>query len=147
MSDPAATPQPRSCRPDGVLDAVSRDVSALSRADALAREAAGVGFTWTRSGEVLAKLDEELAELREALQSGQADAVAEEFGDVLFTLANLGRFVGVDPEAALAAANAKFARRFRAVEAALERDGRSPGTSNLAEMDRLWNEAKIAERG
>lgn len=134
-------------RPASVLDGVTLGLPALTRTDKLTRKAAAVGFTWPDALSVLDKVDEELAELREALGRGDKVHVAEELGDVIFTLANLGRQLDIDPEAALTATNAKFERRFRAVEAALARIGKSPQTSNLAEMDGLWNETKRAEKG
>lgn len=130
----------------GVLADVPVGLPALTRADALARKAASVGFTWSRVADVVEKIDEELAELREAAAAGPPEAIAEEYGDLLFTVAVLGRHIGVDPETALAAANAKFVRRFSAVERALASEGRSPAQSDLGEMDRLWNAAKAADR-
>ena len=96
---------------------------------------------------VLDKIAEETAELVEARDAGDASRVLEEYGDLMFVMANLARHLGLDPEAALRAANAKFARRFGAIEAALAADGRTPVDSDLAEMDALWNAAKLAERG
>ena len=100
---------------------------------------------------MIGKVEEELIELREAL-AGVPDpmaqgAVAEEFGDLLFTVANLGRYLRVDPETALAAANRKFERRFRGVETKLAASGRSPRQSTLEEMDALWTAVKRDERG
>ena len=130
----------------GVLDDVALGLPALMRAVKLQKRAARVGFDWPETGHVLDKMQEEARELVEARDSLSADEVAEEFGDLLFVMANLGRHLGVDPEAALRSANAKFTRRFRAIEAALARDGRSPADSDLAEMDALWNAAKRQER-
>ena len=130
----------------GVLDDVALGLPALMRAVKLQKRAARVGFDWPETGHVLDKMQEEARELVEARDSLSADEVAEEFGDLLFVMANLGRHLGVDPEAALRGANAKFIRRFRAIEAALARDGRSPADSDLAEMDALWNAAKRQER-
>ncbi|MBV9076115.1 MAG: nucleoside triphosphate pyrophosphohydrolase [Methylobacteriaceae bacterium] len=135
-------------QPSSVLDGVPLPLPALTRADKLTRKAAKVGFSWTTTDDVVAKVEEELREVREAVrQTGaSSDAVAEEVGDLLFTVANLARHLEVDPEAALAAANRKFERRFRFVERCLAEAGRSPATSDLAEMDRLWDVAKAAER-
>lgn len=130
-----------------LLDGVPAALPSLARADKLTRKAAAVGFTWPDAAAVLDKVAEELAELREAIAGRDRDAVREELGDVLFTLANVGRVLGLDPEAALAGANRKFERRFRHVEARLAATGRSPARSDLAEMDGLWNEAKQVERG
>ncbi|HMO30250.1 MazG nucleotide pyrophosphohydrolase domain-containing protein, partial [Enterovirga sp.] len=112
----------------------------------LTRKAAAVGFTWPDAVSVIDKVEEELAELREALADGNKDDIVEELGDLVFTFANLARQLDIDPEAALMATNRKFERRFRAVEAALRRLGKEPATSDLAEMDRLWVEAKEAEK-
>ncbi len=129
-----------------VLDGIPIGAPALARADELARKAASVGFVWTETGDVLAKVDEELGEVRVALASGIRAEVEDEIGDLLFTVANLARHVGIDPESSLQAANRKFERRFRFVEHALGEDGRTPAASSLEEMDRLWDAAKAAER-
>lgn len=127
----------------GVLDGVALGLPALLRAVKLQKRAARVGFDWPTTDEVMDKLAEEMDELRRAEDSEQR---FEEFGDLLFVMANLGRHLGIDPEAALRAANAKFTRRFGAIEAALAADGRRPEDSDLAEMDRLWDAAKAAEK-
>jgi ATP diphosphatase len=132
--------------PDSVLDGVALGFPALTRADKLTRKAAAVGFTWAETGSVIDKIDEELAEVRDAVANGDRAHAAEEIGDLLFTVANLARHLEVDPEAALRAANAKFERRFRFIERALAESGRSPTDSDLAEMDRLWDEAKAGEK-
>ena len=129
------------------LAGVAAGLPALTRAVKLQNRAARVGFDWPDAGAVLDKIAEETAELVEARDAGDAAQVAEEYGDLMFVMANLARHLGVDPEAALRAANAKFTRRFEAVEAGLSRVGKSPSESDLAEMDALWNEAKRAERG
>jgi MazG family protein len=132
--------------PASVLDGVPAAMPSLTRADKLTRKAAKVGFEWPDLDGVTAKIEEELAEVREAVAIGTQAEVAAEVGDLLFTVANLARHLGVDPEAALAAANRKFERRFKAVERALAETGRTPDQSDLGEMDRLWDEAKAAER-
>ena len=129
-----------------VLDGVPVAMPALTRADKLTRKAAAVGFSWPDLAGVTDKIEEELREVREAAASGTAEAVADEVGDLLFTVANLARHLDIDPEAALRGANRKFERRFRSVERALAGEGRSPAQSDLAEMDRLWDTAKAAER-
>ncbi len=129
-----------------MLDGVALGLPALTRAVKLQNRAARVGFDWPSTDEVLAKLAEEAAELVEARDHLGPDEVVEEFGDLLFVAANLARHLGVDPEAALRAANAKFTRRFRAIEAALAAQGRRPDQSDLAEMDALWDAAKAAEK-
>ncbi|HWL58217.1 MAG TPA: nucleoside triphosphate pyrophosphohydrolase [Paracoccus sp. (in: a-proteobacteria)] len=130
----------------GVLDGVALGLPALTRALKLQNRAARVGFDWAGPADVLAKLQEESAELVEARESGDHAHLTEEFGDLLFVMANLARHLDIDPEEALRLANAKFTRRFGAVEAALAAQNRRPEESDLAEMDALWNEAKAAER-
>ncbi|RVT84101.1 nucleoside triphosphate pyrophosphohydrolase [Rhodobacteraceae bacterium CCMM004] len=130
----------------GVLDDVAVGLPALMRAEKLQKRAARVGFDWPDAGHVVDKIAEEAAELVEARDRLDADARAEEMGDLLFVMANLARHLGVDPEDALRRTNAKFTRRFAAIEAALDADGRRPEDSDLAEMDTLWEAAKAAER-
>jgi ATP diphosphatase len=127
----------------GVLDGVALGLPALMRAVKLQKRAARVGFDWPSTDEVMDKLTEEIQELREATTP---DHQAEEFGDLLFVMANLARHMDIDPEAALRAANAKFTRRFEYIEAALADQGRSPAQSDLTEMDSLWDQAKQAEK-
>ena len=127
----------------GALDGVPLALPALTRAAKLQRRAARVGFDWPEVGPVAEKVAEEARELAEA---EGADEAAEELGDLLFAVVNLVRHRGVDPEAALRAANAKFHRRFAAVEAALAAQGRRPQDATLAEMDALWEARKAAER-
>ena len=130
----------------GVLDDVAVGLPALTRAVKLQKRAARVGFDWPHIGQVVDKIAEEAGELAEAQASLTQAEIEEEFGDLLFVVANLARHLDVDPETALRAANAKFTRRFKAIEAALAADGRSPEDSDLAEMDALWDAAKAAER-
>ena len=126
----------------GVLDGVALGLPALLRAVKLQKRAARVGFDWPSTEEVLDKMLEEARELVEARATLPQDKVVEEFGDLMFVMANLARHLGVDPEAALRGANAKFTRRFAFIEAALARDGRRPEDSDLAEMDALWAASK-----
>lgn len=132
--------------PARVLEGVALGLPALTRAVKLQKRAARVGFDWPSTDEVLDKLREEMAELVEARDSLGADAVAEEFGDLLFVMANLARHMNVDPEAALRAANAKFSRRFARIEDFLAEAGKAPAQSDLAEMDALWNRAKAEDK-
>jgi len=135
------------------LDDVPLSLPALTRAVKLQKRAAEVGFDWPSLAPVLAKAEEEIAELKEAIAS-QGDApsetrstkVREEFGDLLFVMANVARHLKVDPEAALRDANAKFVRRFRSIEQALAKEGRGCEDASLEEMDQLWEEAKEVER-
>ena len=130
----------------GTLDGIASGLPALTRAVKLQKRAARVGFDWPETGQVIDKIAEEAAELREAAEDQTPERVSEEFGDLLFVMANLARHMKVDPETALRAANAKFTRRFAAIEAALADRGRGPAESDLAEMDALWNAAKAAEK-
>ena len=139
-------------RRHSVLDGVALALPALLRAEKLQKRAARVGFDWPDAGPVFDKVLEEVAELREAAavtkSPNAADSsVSEEVGDLLFACVNLARHLGVEPEGALRAANAKFTARFRHVEAALADSGHDAGKVGLAELDRLWEEAKRAERG
>ena len=141
----AAERQARGKTDGSMLDSVSKAHPAVMEALQITTKASRVGFDWKDAAAVLGKLDEEVAELRGALQSGLDEAVAEEVGDLLFVAVNLARKAGVDPESALKGTNRKFRRRFRHVEERLREQGRSPAESNLGEMDALWNEAKIRE--
>ncbi|MGE3250338.1 MAG: nucleoside triphosphate pyrophosphohydrolase [Hyphomonadaceae bacterium] len=136
----------RAAKGAGVLDDVPMALPALMRAEKLTRRAARIGFDWPDPEAVLDKLNEEMGELREARASGDVAHIAEEFGDVLFVMANLGRKLGVDPEEALRQANSKFVRRFEHMEAALKRDGKE-GKQQLDELETLWLAAKAAEKG
>ena len=140
-------------QPTGILGEVPIGLPALTRALKLQHKAASVGFDWPSLRPVFDKLKEELAELEAAMADCDAGpaparqaAVEEEFGDLLFVIANLARHLRIEPERVLRQANAKFARRFAAVERKLAGLGRSPAQSTLAEMDRLWEEVKAEER-
>jgi uncharacterized protein YabN with tetrapyrrole methylase and pyrophosphatase domain len=114
----------------------------LTLAYQLTRQASKVGFDWPDIDGVLKKLDEELDEFREALSLQDKKKAREELGDLLFVMANLGRFLQIDPERALRQTIRKFVSRFRYVETRLRKQGKSPRQSTLLEMDQLWNEAK-----
>jgi nucleoside triphosphate diphosphatase len=124
------------------LDGVAAGLPALTRAVKLQKRAARVGFDWPDAGSVLDKIAEETAELVAERDSGNRDSVFEEYGDLLFVMANLARHLEIEPEAALRAANAKFTRRFQGIEAKLAAQGRAPCDSTLAEMDGLWDQIK-----
>jgi MazG family protein len=126
------------------LSGVAASLPALAAAAKLTRKAAGVGFDWPGPEAVLAKVEEELAEL--ARDRGDRERAAEELGDVLFTLASLARHLDVDPEAALARANRKFRRRFAAMEARLAAAGRPLATADPDELEATWEAVKAAER-
>jgi ATP diphosphatase len=132
--------------PERLLDAVPVGLPALTRAVKLQSKAAKVGFDWPSLAPVFAKMKEELAELEDAVAEGNRAGVAEEYGDLLFVLANVARHLAIDPETSLRVANQKFVRRFRYIEDRLGQRGSSPAQSNLDEMDALWNEAKDRER-
>jgi MazG family protein len=133
-----------------LLDDVPVGLAGLTRAVKLQKRAAKIGFDWPDLDPVLAKAEEEIAELKAAIAEGDDETsrehVAEELGDLLFVMANLARHLGVDPEAALRGANAKFVRRFASIETALADAGRKLEDSTLEEMDRLWDAAKESEK-
>ena len=147
-AQPKAAGLPRQ-EPGSILGDVPVALPALTRAVKLQDKAAKVGFDWPSLAPVFDKLKEELAELEEAVAGGaQANRghIEEEFGDLLFVIANVARHLKLDPEGALRAANQKFTRRFGHVEERLAADGRAPSQATLAEMDVLWDEAKARER-
>jgi len=152
-----------------LLDGVSRSLPGVLEAYQMAVKASRVGFDWPDAPAVLAKLDEEVAELKAAVETRQGvwgdrrvppaqrasegftperakHAVAEEVGDLLFAAINVARLLGEDPESCLKAANRKFRARFRHVEERLQERGRTPAESNVEEMEALWQEAKARER-
>ena len=118
---------------------------ALVRAERLTEKAGAVGFDWPDARAVLAKVREELAELEKELDGGTPARVEAELGDLLFAVANLGRWVKVHPEEALRGTLRRFESRFHHIEARLREKGKSPRESDLSEMDALWNEAKSRE--
>jgi len=125
----------------GLLDDVPVGLPGLTRAVKLQKRAARIGFDWKNPRDVLDKIAEETGELVEAIDSGDQDKIEDEFGDLLFVIANLSRHLDVDPEAALRRANEKFSHRFRHIETRLNAEGRL-GEANLEEMEELWVEAK-----
>lgn len=130
-----------------VLDDVPIALPALTRAAKLGRRAGTVGFEWPDVTGALNKTEEEVREVRAAIEQGTSLAeIEDELGDLLFCVVNLCRHTKVDPEAALRKTNTKFERRFRHVEASLAAQGRTLQESSLEEMDRFWDEAKRLER-
>jgi len=141
-----------------LLADVPRGLPGLTRAVKLQEKAARVGFDWPSLAPVFEKMREEIEELAEValaadpraplspVDAGDHERITEEYGDLLFVMANVGRHLNVDPETALRAANAKFSRRFAYIERRLAEAGKLPAHSDLAEMDALWNEAKAAEK-
>ena len=132
--------------PESVLGDVSAGLPSLTRALKLQAKAGTVGFDWNDPKAVLDKIAEEAAEISSAIDGGNRDEAAEEVGDLLFAVVNLARHLDVDPDTALRAANAKFERRFASIERALAGQGKAPHQATLAEMDTLWNEAKVSEK-
>ncbi|MGB1215139.1 MAG: nucleoside triphosphate pyrophosphohydrolase [Pikeienuella sp.] len=131
---------------ESVLDDVPTALPGLTRAVKLQKRAARVGFDWPETGDVLKKIQEESAELAEAIDNADPDEIEDEFADVLFSVANLGRHLKIDPEKAMRRVNAKFERRFRYVESTIRQAGRSLEEATLDEMEELWKAAKIQER-
>jgi nucleoside triphosphate diphosphatase len=131
---------------DGALTGIPVALPALMRAQKLQSKAGKVGFDWNDPLAVLRKIREEVEEVTDEIAAGNSTAAAEEVGDLLFAVVNLARHVDADAEAALRAANAKFERRFGAIEAALAERGKRPEDATLEEMDALWDAAKVAER-
>jgi MazG family protein len=134
----------RSCEQEweSILEGVPKESPALSQAYLLTRKASRVGFDWPDIEGVLNKLDEEIREFREALTFQNRRKIREEIGDVLFVMANVSRFLQIDPEGALKKTLDKFVSRFHYIETSLQRAGKPFNESNLIEMDRLWEESK-----
>ena len=131
-----------------MLDSVSTRLPAVMEAFQMTTKVSRVDFDWPDVAGVLEKLDEEVAELKEAAAGPSPDhrEIAGEVGDLLFVAVNVARLLGVDPESALKASNRKFRRRFRYIEDRLREQGRQPADSDHVEMDRLWDEAKAKEK-
>jgi MazG family protein len=131
----------------GALGDLPHSLPALLRAYKLGKRAAGVGFDWARASDVVSKIEEEVAELRDALEHQPADQARaeEEMGDLLFAIANLSRKLGIEPEAALRKANSKFKGRFEAMEAAIKASGRRLDTMTIDELETEW--AHVKARG
>ena len=129
-----------------VLSGVPAALPALLKSSRLTEKAGRVGFDWRRTDDVFDKLDEEIGELRDAVKGGDPQQIHDEMGDLLFTIANIARKTGVNPEEALQSTNRKFMRRFAAMEADVRASGRNLDQLTLEEMDALWDKAKAAER-
>jgi tetrapyrrole methylase family protein / MazG family protein len=142
----AADPQPASAAPSA-LDRVPQSVPPLEKSAELQKKAAKAGFDWPGPEPVWDKIGEEMLELREALQTGDAGKIEGEVGDLLFSVVNLSRLLAVDPSVALHGTNGKFERRFREVERRLAAQGLRPSEAGLARMDELWNQIKAEEAG
>jgi MazG family protein len=140
--------QPAS-RPDSersLLDGIPSKLPALHRANQMTAKASRIGFDWQQLDDILLKLNEEVTELLDAKSRQNTEEVADEVGDLLFVVANIARFLGIDPETALNRSNRKFEHRFRYLESAIKRQGRQLKDASLAEMDTLWEEAKSNEQ-
>lgn len=128
----------------GIFDGIPKTLPALLAAYEISMRAGSVGFDWPDAPAVAEKVDEELMELREAMASGDRTHVEEELGDMLFAISSLSRKLGIEPEAALRAANRKFMRRFAAMQARL--DGASTDAATLPQMEAAWQDVKQTER-
>lgn len=130
-------------KPDeGLFDSVPRSFPALLEANKLNKKAAKVGFDWKKTDDVLAKIDEEIGEFREELRTKNGVGLEHEMGDLLLALANLCRFIDVQPEEALRKANGRFRRRFALMEKKIEAAGKKMENLSPQEWDRYWNQAK-----
>ena len=127
---------------ESILEEVPVHFPALLEGLKLTKKAAKVGFDWENAGQIFAKLDEEAAELKSAIERGEKEEIDEEIGDMLFVVMNLARHLDVEPETALKKTNRKFRQRFKFIEDAFKRGDRSLGEASLIEMDELWNRAK-----
>lgn len=128
-----------------ILSGVPKAMPAMIKALRLQEKTKKVGFEWENTSQVKAKVDEELAELEEAIATGNSDEIEGELGDVFFALINYGRFLHTDPEQALERTNKKFIRRFQQIEEMANESGKSLHDMDLEEMDALWNQAKATE--
>lgn len=135
----------REKEPGSALDRVPRSLPPLEKSAELQKKAAKVGFDWPGPQPVWEKIDEELRELREALTEGELGRIEDEMGDLLFSVVNLSRLLGIEPAVALHGANGKFERRFRAVEKLLAASGVRPAEAGLQRMDQLWEQVKAQE--
>lgn len=131
---------------EGLLSGVPKSLPALLKAMRLTEKAANVGFDWEKTEDIFEKIDEETRELKEAIAKGNRGEIDHEVGDLLFTVVNIARRLGVQAEEALQATSARFTSRFEFIERALRESGRGFRDVDLAELDRLWGEAKKAQQ-
>jgi nucleoside triphosphate diphosphatase len=129
-----------------ILDAVPGSLPAIAQSVKLQDQAAKVGFDWTEPEPILSKIEEEIGELRDAMDEGADDRIGEEYGDILFAMMNLGRRLGIDPDSALRKTNAKFRQRFGYVETHLRKQGIALEKAGLSRMEALWQEAKTSAK-
>lgn len=132
---------------ESVIDGVPRSLPALLKAHRMQDKASKIGFDWEHREDVWKKVQEELEELRDAVERQDGNDIEEEVGDLLFSLVNFSRFIKVNPEDALRRTIDKFDRRFRHVERSVRESGREPKDTTLEEMDVYWDEAKKMEKG
>jgi tetrapyrrole methylase family protein/MazG family protein/ATP diphosphatase len=131
---------------ESILDEVPVHFPGLLEALKISRNAAKVGFDWENTDQIYEKIDEEIAELKEASASGEAADIGEEIGDLLFAVVNLARRLNIEPETALKITNRKFRERFKFIEDELKSSGKDLDQAELSEMDDLWNQSKKAQR-
>ena len=130
-----------------MLEDVPVTLPSLLRAEKLTKRAATVGFDWSDTKDVVAKIDEELAEVKAEIKlEASIERIEDEIGDLLFTVANLARHYKIDPETALRKTNLKFIYRFQYVEQSLHDAGETPENASLERMEELWQEAKLLQR-
>ncbi|MCL4167481.1 UNVERIFIED_CONTAM: hypothetical protein GTU68_041018 [Idotea baltica] len=127
---------------NSVLEGVPKSLPAVVKANRIQDKVAGVGFDWEKPAQVWAKVQEELAELNEEIEKGNQQNIEKEFGDVLFSMINYARFIGVNPENALEKTNKKFINRFQFLEEAAKKEGKQLSEMSLNEMDVYWNRSK-----
>ena len=127
---------------ESVLEGIPDNLPSLQKAHRLQDKAAKVGFDWKRKEDVWKKVEEELNEMQEAENNKSIIEIEEEIGDVIFSIVNYARFIGVNPENALRKTNKKFIKRFSYVEKSIKEKGKKIGESNLEEMDFYWNKSK-----
>ena len=125
-----------------VLEGVPKSLPAVVKANRIQDKVAGVGFDWEKPEQVWEKVQEELSELNTEIEKGNKENIEKEFGDVLFSMINYARFIGVNPENALEKTNKKFINRFQYLEEAAKKEGKKISEMSLAEMDVFWDEAK-----
>ena len=130
---------------ESVIDGVPKALSALIRAHRLQQKASQVGFDWAEAGPVWEKVEEEFEELRGVVEAGTPEEVEDEFGDLLFSLVNLSRFLHVNPEDALRSSIRKFIRRFQAIERSVDEQNLDMNNMSLDELDKYWERAKSTE--
>jgi tetrapyrrole methylase family protein/MazG family protein len=127
---------------ESILGGIPKEFPSLLRAAKMSKKAARAGFDWERTEQVLGKVEEELSELKEAMSQGDPAPMEHELGDVLFSLVNLARFLGLNAEVAMVSANDRFERRFRQMEKIAEKTGCSIENADMDTLDRLWEMAK-----